>query len=79
MINFMKLYIKKGCPWCVMAETWLRQKGVPYEVLDVLVDANAFAEMRRISGQSKAPVLVTEEGKILSDFGPEELPGFLGV
>jgi len=62
-----------------MAESWLRQNGVAYEVLDVLVDANAFAEMRRISGQSKAPVLVTEEGKILSDFGPEELPGFLGA
>jgi len=62
-----------------MAESWLRQKGVAYEVLDVLVDANAFTEMRKISGQSKAPVLVTEEGKILSDFGPEELPGFLGV
>lgn len=79
MIHSMKLYIKRGCPWCVMAESWLRQKGVAYEVLDVLVDANAFAEMRRISGQSKAPVLVTDEGKILSDFGPEELPGFLGV
>lgn len=79
MMNSMKLYIKRGCPWCVMAESWLRQKGVAYEVLDVLVDANAFAEMRKISGQSKAPVLVTEEGKILSDFGPEELPGFLGV
>lgn len=79
MINSMKLYIKRGCPWCVMAESWLRQNGVAYEVLDVLVDANAFAEMRRISGQSKAPVLVTEEGKILSDFGPEELPGFLGA
>jgi len=79
MINFMKLYIKRGCPWCVMAESWLRQKGVSYKVLDVLVDANAFAEMRRISGQSKTPVLVTEEGGILSDFGPEELPGFLRV
>jgi len=79
MMNSMKLYIKRGCPWCVMAESWLRQKGVAYEVLDVLVDANAFTEMRKISGQSKAPVLVTEEGKILSDFGPEELPGFLGV
>jgi monothiol glutaredoxin len=75
----MKLYIKRGCPWCVMAESWLRQKGVAYEVLDVLVDANAFAEMRKISGQSKAPVLVTDEGKILSDFGPEELSRFLRV
>ena len=75
----MKLYIKGGCPWCVMAETWLDQRGVDYEAIDVLSDATAFEEMRKISGQSRAPVLVTAEGRILSDFGPEELPGFLGV
>ena len=79
MMNSMKLYIKGGCPWCVMAETWLDQRGVDYEAIDVLSDATAFEEMRKISGQSRAPVLVTAEGRILSDFGPEELPGFLGV
>ena len=78
-MNSMKLYIKGGCPWCVMAETWLDQRGVDYEAIDVLSDATAFEEMRKISGQSRAPVLVTAEGRILSDFGPEELPGFLGV
>ena len=79
MMNSMNLYIKRGCPWCVMAETWLEQRGVDYEVIDVLSDATAFAEMKKISGQSSAPVLVTAEGRILSDFGPEELPGFLGI
>lgn len=45
--------------------------------VDVLSDNAAFAEMRRLSGQSKAPVLVTGDGRVLADFGPEELPGFL--
>ena len=79
MMNSMKLYIKGGCPWCVMAETWLNQRDVDYEAIDVLSDATAFAEMKKISGQSRAPVLVTAEGRILSDFGPEELPGFLEI
>lgn len=78
-MNSMKLYIKGGCPWCVMAENWLDQRGVDYDAIDVLSDAPAFAEMKKISGQSRAPVLVTAEGKILSDFGPEELPGFLEI
>ena len=78
MIHSMKLYIKRGCPWCVMAESWLRQNGVAYEVLDVLVDANAFAEMRRISGQSKAPVLVTEEGKTSLGFRSRRTPWISG-
>lgn len=75
----MILYIKRGCPWCDMAEAWLTQHGVTYTAVDVLTNAGAFAEMRRVSGQSKAPVLVTPDGRCLADFGPEELPGFLRV
>jgi monothiol glutaredoxin len=73
----MKLYIKEGCPWCDMAEIWLNKKGIKYASVDVLKDNNAFAEMRRLSGQSKAPVLLMADGRILYDFGPEELTGFL--
>ncbi|MEI7963269.1 MAG: glutaredoxin family protein [Verrucomicrobiota bacterium] len=75
----MILYIKRGCPWCVFAEAWLKQHAVTYTPLDVLSDAVAFAEMRRLSGQTKAPVLITDNGQILADFGPEELPGFLKI
>jgi glutaredoxin 3 len=74
----MILYIKRGCPWCIDAETWLRRQGIDYTAVDVLTDANAFAAMRKISGQTKAPVLVTEAGGVLADFGSEELPAFLG-
>jgi glutaredoxin len=62
-----------------MAEAWLSRNGVAYEAVDVLSDGAAFAEMRKVSGQSKAPVLVTPEGCCLADFGPEELSGFLGI
>lgn len=75
----MTLYIKRGCPWCDMAEAWLTQHGVAYTPVDVLTDARAFAEMKRVSGQSRAPVLVTPDGRCLADFGPEELPGFLRI
>lgn len=73
----MTLYIKRGCPWCDMAEEWLTKRRHPYEVIDVLSDPEGFAAMRRISGQSLAPVLATDDGRVLADFGPEELPGFL--
>jgi glutaredoxin len=62
-----------------MAEAWLSRHGVTYKAVDVLSDGAAFAEMRKVSGQSKAPVLVTPEGCCLADFGPEELSGFLGI
>jgi len=73
----MTLYIKRGCPWCDMAEAWLAKHGHSYQAVDVLSSAVDFATMRRLSGQSLAPVLVTAEGQVLADFGPEELPGFL--
>lgn len=75
----MILYIKRGCPWCVSAEAWLKQHAVAYTPLDVLSDAVSFAEMRRLSRQTMAPVLVTDDGRMLIDFGPEELPRFLKI
>jgi hypothetical protein len=54
---------------------WLDTQHLPYEKIDVIADRAAFDEMVRLSGQTLAPVLEVE-GKILADFGPEELPGF---
>ena len=54
---------------------WLDDHDIQYEKIDVIADDAAFEEMVRLSGQEMAPVLEVE-GKILADFGPEELPGF---
>jgi glutaredoxin len=73
----LKLYTKAYCPWCTVAIQWLREHGYDYEEIDVLQDPEAFAELERISGQTMAPTLLTEDGRVLPDFGPEELEGFL--
>ncbi len=54
---------------------WLDDHDIAYAKLDVIADDAAFAKMIRISGQELAPVLDVD-GKILADFGPEELPKF---
>jgi glutaredoxin 3 len=72
----LKLYIKRGCPWCIMAEEWLQGHGYRYAAIDVLADRAAFDEMIRISGQRRAPTLVAGNN-LLPDFGPEELAVFL--
>ncbi|HEY5233360.1 MAG TPA: glutaredoxin family protein [Verrucomicrobiae bacterium] len=71
-----RLFIKPYCGWCHKAMRWLDGHGIAYEKIDVVADDAAFAEMVRLSGQELAPVL-DADGKILADFGPEELPGFL--
>jgi len=71
----IRLFIKPYCPWCHKAVAWLDAHGVKYETLDVISDAEAFAEMEELSGQTLAPV-IDVDGEILADFGPEELAKF---
>ena len=70
------LYVKQGCPWCIAAEEELQKLGVQYERREVRSNPAYFEEMKKLSGQTKAPVLQIDD-RILADFGPEQLPGFL--
>ncbi|MCU0797427.1 MAG: glutaredoxin family protein [Akkermansiaceae bacterium] len=70
------LYIKPGCPWCVEVENHLRREGIRYERVDVSRDRDGMKAMLEISGQTKAPTL-DWDGKVLADFGVDELIPFL--
>ena len=73
----IRLYIKPYCGWCHKAQRWLDERGIQYEKIDVIADEKAMAEMVKLSGQTFAPVIEVD-GKILADFGPEELANFFG-
>ena len=70
------LYIKSGCPWCTEAEAYLQDHGIAYGKVDVLADPAALEELKRLSGQTKAPTMRWGE-EILADFGADELDVFL--
>lgn len=72
----LKLYVKSRCPWCVSAKQYLDSHLYRYEEIDVHRDNAAYDEMIRLSGQSYAPTLVAD-GRVLANFGPEELEDFL--
>jgi len=71
----VRLFIKPYCPWCHRAMAWLDARNIQYETLDVIADSKAYTEMVNLSGQTLAPV-IEAEGKILADFGPDELEEF---
>lgn len=73
----MRVFVKPGCPWCVDAIRWLTSQGYEFKEVDVRADPAAFDEMQRLSGQTKAPTLVTDDGLVLADFGVDELIPFL--
>ncbi len=70
------LYVKSGCPYCTDAVKFLGEHGVGFRQVNVSDDKAAFDEMQKKSGQTKAPTL-DWNGKILADFGIEELVPFL--
>lgn len=71
----IRLFVKPYCGWCHKAERWLDQHEVDYETVNVMADENAYDEMIQLSGQELAPV-IDVDGKILADFGPEQLADF---
>lgn len=70
------LYTKRGCPWCHEAVDFLDSHGIGYKLREVTDDTQAMEEMRRKSGQTKAPTL-DWKGEVLADFGVDELVPFL--
>lgn len=75
MAMTVRLFIKPYCPWCHKAQHWLDDHGIKYETLDVISDSEVMREMVDLSHQTYAPV-IDVDGKILADFGPEELEKF---
>lgn len=70
------LYIKPGCPWCHEVVEFMNSHGIGHREKDVTADGGAMREMQQKSGQGKAPTL-DWRGKILADFGVDELVPFL--
>lgn len=73
----LKLYVKVWCPWCIEAIDWLRRAGLPFEQHDVIANPEAYAHMRKISGQSLTPTLELPDGSVLPDFDTKQLEKFL--
>lgn len=54
---------------------WLDDHDIEYETLDVTTNDAAYREMVKLSGQELSPVIEVD-GKVLADFGPDELARF---
>lgn len=73
----VKVYSTPTCPYCKMVKSYLDQKGIPYEDLDVSVDRMARDEMIRRSGQMGVPV-IDIDGQLVVGFDKARLDKILG-
>ncbi len=65
------LYVKQGCPWCIDALAYFKQKNVELEIIDVRSDPTRLKELEQISGQTKTPTLKHGDF-IVKDFDLDE-------
>ena len=66
-----KLFVKDGCPWCIDALAYFKNKSVDLEIIDVRSDPSKMPELIEVSGQSKTPTLQNGEF-IVADFDIDE-------
>jgi glutaredoxin 3 len=74
-LRHVRLFVKPYCGWCQEAQEWLNERGISYETLDVISNAEARREMLNLSGQTLAPVIEVD-GEVLADFDTDQLAAF---
>jgi glutaredoxin-like YruB-family protein len=72
----IKVYSTPTCPYCKMAKTYLDEKGIKYQDLDVTQNAAAKDEMIEKSGQMGVPV-ITVDSELVIGFDRERLENLL--
>jgi glutaredoxin len=65
------LYIKQGCPWCIDALAYFKNKNMQLQVIDVNKEAGMMQELIQVSGQSKTPTLKNGDF-VVADFDISE-------
>jgi glutaredoxin 3 len=65
------LYIKQGCPWCIDALAYFKNKNMQLQVIDVNKEAGMMQELIQVSGQPKTPTLKNGDF-VVADFDISE-------
>ena len=68
----IKVYSTPTCPYCRMVKSFLKEKGVDFEDIDVSVDSKAAEQMIQKSGQMGVPQIEINE-KIIVGFDKEAI------
>lgn len=74
----IKIYSTPACTYCKMAKEFLTSQNVPYEDIDVSVDAVAREDMVEKSGQLGVPVFDID-GQIMVGYNQQLLSKVVGI
>ncbi len=66
------VYSTQTCPYCTMAEDFLKENKIEFKHVDVGADKDGLKEMMKKSGQTGVPV-IDIDGKIIVGFNEAEV------
>jgi len=74
----VKIYTAPGCPFCVLAKEYLKEKGVEFEEIDVSKNERGIKEVIEKTGQLGVPVLEIDS-EIVIGFDKEKIDQILNL
>jgi len=57
----VRIFVTQRCPYCKKAKAYLRQRGTPFDEIDVEATRSAADEFKRIGGQGVPVILVGKQ------------------
>lgn len=66
------VYTSPTCPWCTRLKSYLNEKHISYDEVDVSADHSAAMKMVDVTGQRSVPVLMKGDQFVIG-FNPEQI------
>lgn len=64
----VEIYTTEYCPFCTLAKSLLREKGVEFEEIDVTDDATLRAKMTELAGGRRTVPEIFVNGRIIGGY-----------
>lgn len=74
----VKVYSTPTCPYCIKVKSYLKEKNVDFESIDVASNEAGLAEMVRVSGQMGVPVVLID-AEVIIGFDKDKINSKLGI
>ena len=74
----VKIYSTPVCPYCHTLKEFLKERGVPFEYIDISQDEKARDEMVKKTGKMEVPVVEIGE-EIIQGFDREKICKLLNI
>ena len=78
MMKKVKIYTAPGCPFCMVAKDYLKERGIDFEEIDVSKNEKAVQELIEKTGHLGVPILEID-GEIVIGFDKEKIDKILNL